>query len=287
MQSTAPTTDTWTRSLLGAAALALFSVFVTGFASDAAFAQGGETEEQAADEKFRSKDDKSGTNPVNFQNDVRLYHEYQNFENGGTGNVTTFEARTPFADGKWQARIRVPYRSLDVKAGGFSIDESGLGDINTRFLTVPYLNAENGTAWALGLETWFPTASDDVLGSGKYVLGPQVFFAWFNPFGIPKAGLFPGVQQAFSVAGDDDRDDVNETRFDLFFLKQWPESQTYLLLNPQYIVDWENDKEGGVADAEFGYVFKSGVSIYARPGVGLGPDRPLEWNFESGIKYVF
>jgi len=236
--------------------------------------------------KFTSKDDKSGTNPINFQNDVRLYNEYQDLGNGATGNVTTFEYRTPFADGKWQYRIRVPYKSLDLTGAGFPTNESGLGDINMRVLTVPFLNTEKASAWAFGLEAWFPTASDDALGKDDVVFGPQVFFAKFNPFGMSDAGIFPGYQHAFSVGNGEDK--VHESRFDLFFLKQWPDQQMYMLLNPQYIIDWENDnKKGGVFDAEVGYVFKSGVSIYGRPGAGFGGDKPLDWNFEFGVKKIW
>ncbi len=265
-------------------ALASFLFTMTNFGI--ALAQDNSEAEQADTERFRSKDDKTGTNPINFQKDIRFYHEYQDLGNGNEGNVSTFEYRTPFADGKWQFRIKVPYRSLDISGPGFSIDESGLGDVNFRVLTVPYLNAETRQAFAYGLEVWLPTASEDILGYDDVVLGPQLFYAFFNPFGIETSGLFPGIQQAFNL-GSDVGDDVNETRFDVFFLKQWPEQQVYMLLNPQYIIDWENDVEGGVFDAEFGYTWKSGVTLYARPGYGMGPDEPLDWNFEAGIKYIF
>jgi hypothetical protein len=29
-----------------------------------------------------------------------------------------------------------------------------------------------------------------------------------------------------------------------------------------------------------------GVSTYARPGIGLGENKPLEWNLEFGVKIV-
>jgi len=268
-------------------AIPIFWAMISIGQSNTALAQDAVPDQQADGDQFTSKSDKSGTNPINFQNDLRLYNEYQDFGNGDTGNVTTFEYRTPFADGEWQYRIRVPYQSLNFTSAGLPIDEIGLGDINMRLLTVPYLNAETGQALALGVEAWFPTASDDLLGKDNVVIGPQVFYAFFNPFGIDKAGLFPGYQHAFSVGGKNRADDVHESRFDLFFLKQWPEQQVYLLLNPQYVVDWRNDKQGGVADAEFGYVFKSGFGVYGRPGIGFGVDKPLNWNLEVGIKYVY
>jgi hypothetical protein len=52
--------------------------------------------------------DKTGTNPVNFMREIRLYNEYSrlNTEGDGSQNLTTMEFRTPFAGGKWQWRFR-------------------------------------------------------------------------------------------------------------------------------------------------------------------------------------
>ena len=63
--------------------------------------------------QMQDKSDKSGTNPINFTNDVRLYHEYQDLVGGGTGNVTTFEGRMPVFGGKMQLRMRIPYKMVD------------------------------------------------------------------------------------------------------------------------------------------------------------------------------
>jgi len=51
-----------------------------------------------------NKKDKTGTNPVNFQRDIRFYNEYSwlNTEGDGNQNLTTVEFRTPFLEGKWQ-----------------------------------------------------------------------------------------------------------------------------------------------------------------------------------------
>ncbi len=239
----------------------------------------------AAQDKLKA--DKSGTNPINFTNDLRLYYEYQNLAGGGDGHLVTFEARTPILDGKVQVRVRVPYRSLDFLAGPARISKSGLGDVNARLLTVPYLNPRRGIAIAVGLEAFFPTASEDVLGEGKFSLGPQVFVVKFAPFGIKGSLIAPAVQQVISIAGEGDRADVNRTQMDLFVLKQSDDKKTYVLLDPQYVLDWENDTEFGLIEAEAGYVLDSGVSFYARPGVGFGGDKPLDYNVEVGTKYIF
>ena len=73
----------------------------------------------------------------------------------GTQNVTTLEFRTPFAEGKWQWRLRARYNSTKADLnddGDDDVDESGLGDSDMRFLTVVDLDMETRTAWAVGLE---------------------------------------------------------------------------------------------------------------------------------------
>ena len=199
----------------------------------------------------------------------------------------TLEGRTPVLDGKLQLRVRIPFKSVDTRAGTINIDESGLGDVNARALMVPYLNKEDGTALAVGLEVFLPTTAEDVLGEDKYSLGPQVFAVKFLPFGIKGSLVSPAVQQVVSVAGENDRRDVNRTQFDLFLLKQSDDKRKYVLLDPQYIIDWDNDTEFGFVEAEAGYVFESGVSFFARPGLGYGGDKPFDYNVEFGIKYIF
>ena len=80
---------------------------------------------------------------------------------------------------------------------------------------------------------------------------------------------------------------MNRTQFDLFILKQSNDKKKYVLLDPQYVLDWEIETEYGLIEAEAGYVLDSGVSFYGRPGIGFGRDRPIDYNIEIGIKYIF
>ena len=94
----------------------LLSIFLAavlfGLAAPGVSAQEAEpaAEEGLAKEAVTDKNDKSGTNPINFQRDLRIYNEYLWLNTAGDGNqnVTTLEFRTPFADGKWQFRTRIP-----------------------------------------------------------------------------------------------------------------------------------------------------------------------------------
>ena len=252
-----------------------------------------------AQKEATNKNDKTGTNPVNFQRDLRFYNEYSWLNTAGDGNqnLTTMEFRTPFADGKWQWRIRARYNSIDADLnddGIDDIDESGLGDTDMRFLTVPYLKGANAFAYAL--EVFFDTASEDVLGSGTTSLGPQVFYARFFRGGFGPyqgGGLFaPGLQYKFSIDEDDGRSETDQILIDLNLLLMAENKQSWFFTDPQIVIDNENDTEFAILDFEFGWMMTKwwpemkGHSFYIRPSVGVGGDRPTDGSIELGYKIV-
>ena len=188
----------------------LVALFSCGLCSSIALAQEVET---ADDVKEQFKKDKTGTNPLNFTNDARLYNEYRwlNTEGDGSQNLVTGEFRTPFAGGKWQARVKV--RRVDLKAdfnndGIDDVDEGGMGDTDIRFATVPYFNMEKKMAVFTGVEFFLDTASEDALGTGATSVAPFVFVPIFNPIG-PGSIFVPGYQHTFSVDEATGRDEVH------------------------------------------------------------------------------
>ena len=246
---------------------------------------------QDADQKA----DKTGTNPINFSKDFRVYNEYTwlNVPSGfdGTQNVTTIEYRTSFANGKWQWRARARFASLDVDQdgpGGLGVDESGLGDFDMRFLTVLSLNMESKTAWAAGLEVFVDTASEDVLGAGTTSLGPQIFYVKFLPRGL----FAPGLQYKFSIDEDTGRSDTDQFLIDLNYLRMGLDKQSWFFTDPQIVIDNENNVEFAIVDLEWGWMMTKwkpdlkGHSFYIRPSIGVGTDRPTDGSIEFGYKIV-
>jgi hypothetical protein len=240
-----------------------------------------------------AKSDKTGTNPINFSLEARVYNEFQwlNTEGDGTQNITTVEFRTPFADGKWQFRSRIRAASIEADLNDDGIDdadESGFGDLDFRLLTVPYLNVQKKLAVATGLEVFVDTASEDVLGSGTTSLGPQVFFVKFLPRGL----FAPGIQYKLSVDEDDGRADTDQVLIDLNYLLMAKDKLSWFFTDPQIVIDNETDKEFAIVDLEFGAMMKKwgfelpGHSVYVRPSFGLGNDRPVDGSVEIGYKVV-
>jgi hypothetical protein len=243
--------------------------------------------------KEKLEKDKTGTNPVNFSRDFRIYNEFTelNTEGDGTQNVTTAEIRLPFAKGKWQWRLRARFTSIEADLNGDGIDdidESGLGDWDMRFLTVLNFDKQTLQAWATGLEVFLNTADEDALGAGSTSLGPQIFWVQFF-----KGGLFaPGLQYKFSIDEDDGRDEVDQILIDLNYLKMADDKQSWFFTDPQLVFDNENDVEFAIVDLEWGWMMtnwnpdKKGQSFYVRPSIGVGADRPTKGSIEIGYKWV-
>lgn len=250
-------------------------------------------EEREGDDKLADKSDQTGTNPINFTFDLRVYNEYLWLNTAGDGNqnLTTVEFRVPFLDGKWQFRVRARANVINADLnddGVDELDESGFGDLDFRFLTVPYVNPAKRIAFAAGLEVFLDTASDEALGSGSTSLGPQIFLVFFKPFGLDIDLFAPAYQHKFSIDGND----VNQSLIDLFMLKTSEDKTLWALVNPVFVIDHEANTEYMLIDIELGtmldkYLGTKGHSVYVRPSVGIGGDRPYDASIEVGYKIVF
>jgi hypothetical protein len=243
------------------------------------------------------KSDKTGTNPVNFTHDFRVYHEYQFLDTPGDSDqqITTVEFRTPFSGGKWQFRIRGRYKSMNIDLNDDGVDElseDGFGDFDFRFLTVPVIDMKRKFALALGFETFLPAATEDSLGSGALSFGPQAFAVFFAPFGIKGTLIAPAYQHKFSVDEDDGRSKVHQGLIDIFILWASGDKKYWALVDPQIVLDYEQDKEFMLIDLEGGAMLDrilgtKGHSVYLRPSIGIGENRPTDGSLEIGYKVIW
>ena len=230
---------------------------------------------------FAQEKDNSGTNPVNFTNDFRMWMEIDMLQGDNSYIKQAFEYRTPLSK-TVAARFR-GYK-IDLSLGRGSTT-TGFGDMDVRVIWVANVNQKG--ALAFGLEATFNTATHPFLGTGKTTLGPQAFKVFFQPFGIKGAILAPAYQYVFDVAGDDDRAAVSRSGIDLFFVWLAANKKHWVTINPTVVLDHENEKEFALFDVEVGQMMFGPTSSYIRPGIGIGTDRPYNWNIEFGFKVIW
>ena len=81
----------------------------------------------------------------------------------------------------------------------------GLGDITQSLFFSPKTPGPGGIIWGVGPVFLIPTATDDFLGTGKFGIGPTaVVLKQAGPWTVGVLG-----NHIWSVAGEDDREDVN------------------------------------------------------------------------------
>lgn len=144
----------------------------------------------------------------------------------------------------------------------FGRDVFGLGDLTPEIFFSPSkpieLAPDVGLVWGAGPVFQIPTATSDVLGTGKWSAGPAfVTFLSVKPLNITTGFL---ALNLWSFAGDDDRSDVNAMTFEPF-LNYNLDKGWYLTTAPVITADWEADGDnrwtvpvgGGI-----GRVFKIG-----------------------------
>jgi len=255
-------------------------------------AQEGESATEAEEIEEAFEKDKTGTNPLNFTFDARLYDEYRwlNTDGDGSQNLVTAEFRAPFASGKWQIRAKV--RSVNLKADfnddGFNdVSQSGFGDTDIRIMTVPYLSMEKMMGVAVGVEAFIDTASEDALGAGATSLAPFIFLGFFNPIG-PGSIFVPGYQHTFSIDEADGVSEVSQGLIDMFLVKTWSENRYWGYVDPQIVLDYKEHTEFMLLEIQAGMMLgRAGHSIWAMPSFGVGTHRPYDFSLEIGYKIVW
>lgn len=129
--------------------------------------------------------------------------------------------------------------TCDLPIDLFDGRTTGLGDSYYVGLFSPSTGADflNGKfVWGAGFDALFPTATDDVLGVGKWAVGPSALGVYMGP----KWKLGGLWQQYVSVGGSDNRDDVNLTNLQYFYMYSLNET-TSIGAAPNIIVNWEAD----------------------------------------------
>jgi len=132
-----------------------------------------------------------------------------------------------------------PQLPIDV----FDGRTTGFGDMYYVGLFAPSKGMDVGSSggkflWGAGFDISFPTATDDVLGTGKWAAGPSALAVYMGP----KWKLGALGMHYWDFAGDDDRDPVNLTNLQYFWYYSLDET-TSIGAGPNIIANWEQESD--------------------------------------------
>ena len=176
---------------------------------------------------------------------------------------------------------------VDLSTGESSSHKTGYGDTQLLLLAGP--NTGEGFVWGAGATFIFPTASDDILGQGKYQAGPAAM-----AFNIGKPWVYGVLAQHWSsFSGDSDRSETSRTDIQYTIRYSLPNAMS-IGMGPTITYDWE-------ADSDNALTFPIGLGLTKTTRWGRTPvklraevhysvvkpeDYGAEWNFRIQVTPV-
>lgn len=186
----------------------------------------------------------------------------------------------------WNLITRTIVPVIDAESPAPGIDDKfGLGDTVQTFFFSP---KEPVDGWILGLGPAFlwPTATDDLLGTGQWGAGPSVVA--LQQTGPWTYGIL--ANHLWSYAGDSDRKDVNSTFLNPFVSYITPTKTTFTA-SPELTYDWVSDQWIAPVNLIVSQLLKIGdhpVSIALGGRYYFdGPDGGPEWGIRLNIVFLF
>lgn len=231
-------------------------------------------------------------NPISSLISVPLQYNYdENYGPNDEGSVSKLNIQPviPMSlneDWNLITRVIVPVidqNDLPAKGQG----ESGLGDITASLFFSPKAPTPGGWIWGAGPVEILPTAADDALGGEQWGLGPTaVALRQGGPWTY--GGL---VNHIWSVAGDDDRADINAT-FMQPFVSYVTKTHTTLGVNTESSYDWENEQWSVPINLTVAQMLKVGpqivqLSLGARYWADSPDGGPEDWGGRVQLTFLF
>jgi hypothetical protein len=152
---------------------------------------------------------------------------------------TGFPKRWIIHDWKLATTIEVPWVSTDVPGPDGSDDrETGLGDASAQMIMIP--TAPGRFEWGFGAKGTFPTAREEQMGTGRWLVSPTAIFMW-HPEWMRNDGFF-GVtlRDTFDTGLPDDRAEVHYATIQPQF--QWNLGRKWFIATaPEILWDFRHD----------------------------------------------
>lgn len=159
--------------------------------------------------------------------------------------------------------------------------QTGLGDALVTGFFSPKAPTPGGLVWGVGPAISIPTATDDLLGSGQFSIGPSAV-ALMQKGSITYGAL---INHIWSLFGASDRGDVSATFFQPFVGKNFPGGYA-LTLNTELLQNWEADATVGTLHLVGSKVTSLGgqmIQFFAGPRIPYGNGNNASWGIRAGL----
>lgn len=209
-------------------------------------------------------------------------------EDNGTRNTLNIQPIVPLRLSEKYSLITryiVPVvTQYDITAKGNT--ESGLSDA----LVSGWLSnnvVKNGVVWGVGAAFLLPTATDEMLGTEKFGAGPTIILLQ------QKHGWTYGflANQVWSVAGNEDRSDVNQMYLQPFVTHNW-KSGAGFTVNTEMTQNWEAGTTNAFINVMAGGLTKFGnqlVQLQIGPRIHVAAPEGTKSRFgvRAAVIFVF
>ena len=213
-----------------------------------------------------------------------------NFDFGGDNDAfryqLNFQPVIPITlDADWTMIVRTIVPFIDQQDIIPGTTQSGLGDITQTFFFAP-TKTFGGWIIAPGPVFGYPTATDSLLGTGKFSIGPSVVA--LQQKGPWTYGML--YNHLWSVAGSGGRDRVNSSFYQPFLAYTTRQATTFTI-NTESSYDWEHKQWTVPINLTVSQVLKLGSQPISLALGGRyipeGPTNAPEWGFRFVMTLMF
>jgi len=225
------------------------------------------------------------SNPVAALISVPFQFNYDSgYDNGGEKWLLNIQPVIPIdLSEKWNLISRTIVPVVEQTNVVNDDSQSGLGDTVQSFFFSPKKPTASGWIIGVGPAALLPTATDELLGQDQWALGPTAVALKQTESGWTYGAL---MNQLWSVAGDDDRADVNNLFLQPFLTKGLGKGRT-LSFNLESSYDWERSQWTVPFNLGFSKVSKLGSQLVSwQGGVRYYLEAP-EGGPEWGLRFAF
>jgi hypothetical protein len=213
-------------------------------------------------------------------------HDYGIGLNRGYKGILNIQPVIPIPlSPKWNMIVRVIFPVIEQNNIIGNTEQKGIGDIVNSFFFSPSAPGKLGIIWGVGPVFLIPTASEELLGTEKFGLGPT--FVVLKQSGPWTAGIL--ANQIWSVAGPSNREDVNALYFQPF-LAHTSKSAFTVNLSGENTYNWVPGEINGAVILGISQVIKlrqQAISLGINGKTFYGPEGAPDWGWRFVLTFLF